>query len=95
MVWYFHLFKKFPQFVVILTVKGFHVINEAEVDGFLLFFFFYFLKFLCFFCDSTNLGNLTSGFSVFSKLSLNICKFFVHILLKPSLKDSEHYFASV
>ena len=87
MVWYSHLFKNFPQFVVIYTVKGFSVVNEAEVDVF--------LEFSCFFNDSTDAGNLISGSSAFSKSSLNIWKFSVHILLKPSLKNFEHYLASV
>ena len=87
MVWYLHLFKNFPQFVVIYTVKGFSVVNEAEVDVF--------LEFSCFFYDPTNVGNLISGSSAFSKSSLCICKFLVHILLKPSLKDFEHYLASM
>ena len=87
MVWYSHLLKNFPQFVVIHPVKGFNVINEAEVDVF--------LEFSRFFYDPTDVGNLISGFSAFSKPSLNIWKFSVHILLKPSLENSEHYFASV
>ena len=74
-VWYFHLLKNFPQFVVIHTVKGFSVVNEAEVDVF--------LEFSCFFYDPTDVGNLISDSSVFSKSSLNIWKFTVHILLKP------------
>ena len=87
MVWYSHLLKNFPQFVVIHTVKGFGVVNEKEVDVF--------LKFSCFFDDSTDVGNLISGSSAFSKPSLNIWKFSVHVLLKPSLENFEHYFASV
>ena len=83
-VWYFHHFKNFPQFVVIHTVKGFSRVNKAEVDVF--------LEFSCFFCDPTDVGNLISASSAFSKSSLNIWKFSVHILLKPNL---EHYFASV
>ena len=86
-VWYYHLFKNFPQFVVIHTVKGFGVVNEAEVDVF--------VEFSCFFCDPTDVGNLISGTSAFSKSSLNIWKFSVHILLKSSLENFEHYFASV
>ena len=86
-VWYSHLLKNFPKFVVMHTVKGFSRVNEAEVDAF--------LEFSCFFYDPTDVGNLISGFSAFSKSSLNIWKFSVHILLKPSLKDFEHYFASV
>ena len=84
MVWYSHLFKNFPQFVVIHTVKGFGVINEADV----------FLDFSYFFYDPTDVGNLISGSSAFSKSSLNIWKFSVHVLLKPSLENFEH-FASV
>ena len=78
-VCYSHLLKNFPQFVVIYTVKGFGIINKAEVDVF--------LEFSCFFDDPTDVGNLTSGSSVFSKSSLNIWKFTVHILLKPGLKN--------
>ena len=84
-VWYSHLLKNFPQFVLIYTVKGFGVVNKAEV----------FLEFLCFFYDLMDVGNLNSGSSAFSKSSLNIWKFSVHILLKPSLENFEHYFASV
>ena len=83
-VWYSHLLKNFPQFVVILTVKGFRVVNEAEVD--------ILLKFSSFCYDPTDVGNLISGSSVFSKSSLNIWKFMVHILLKPVLENFEHYF---
>ena len=79
--------KNFPQFVVIHTVKGFSIVNEAEVDVF--------LEFPCFLCDSTNVGNLISGSSAFSKTSLNLWKFLVHILLKPGLKEFEHYLASM
>ena len=82
-VWCSHLLKNFPQFVVIHTVKGFSTVNGAEVDGF--------LEFPCFFCDPTDVGNLTSGSSAFSKSSLYIWKFSVHVLLKPSSKDFEHY----
>ena len=85
MVWYSHLFKNFPQFVVIHTVKGFSVVNEAEVDVF--------LEFSCFFYDPTDGGNLISGSSAFSKSNLNIWKFSVHVLLKPSLQNFHHYFA--
>ena len=85
MVWYSHLLKNFPQFVVIHTVKGFGIVNEAEVDVFLkLSFFFY---------DSTDVGNLISGSSAFSKFSLSIRKFTVHGLLKPGLENFQHYFA--
>ena len=83
MVWNVHLFKNFPQFVVIHTVKGFSIVNEAEVDVF--------LEFLCFFYDPTDIGDLISGSTAFSKSSLYIWKFSVHILLQPSLKDFEHY----
>ena len=86
-VWYSHLFKNFPQFSVIHTVKGFSIVDDAEID--------IFLEFLCFLYDPANIGNLISGSSAFSKLSLYIWKFLVHILLKPSLKDSEHYLASM
>jgi len=85
--WYFHLLKNFPQFVVVHTVKGFSVVNEAEVDVF--------LELSCFFYDPVDVGNLISGSSAFSKTSFNIWKFSVHILLKPSLENFEHYFASV
>ena len=87
MVWYSHLFKNVPQFVVIYTAKGFNVVNEAEVDVF--------LELSCFFDDPVDVGSLISGSSAFSKSSLNIWKFLVHILLKPSLENFEHYFASV
>ena len=84
-VWYSHLLKNFPQFVVIHTVKWFSVVNEAEVDVF--------LGFACFFFDPTDVGNLISGSSAFSKSSLNTWKFSVHVLLKPSLENFEHHFA--
>ena len=84
--WYSHLFKNFPQFVVIHTVKSFGVVNKA-VDVF--------LEFPCFFHDPTDVGNLISGSSAFSKSSLYIWNFSVHILLKPSLKDFEHHLASM
>ena len=87
MVWYSHLFQNFPQFVVIHTVKGFGIVNNAEVDVF--------LQRSCFFNDPTHVGNLISGSSAFSKSSLNIWKFSVHILLKPGLDDFEHYFTSM
>ena len=87
MVWYSHLFKKFPQFVVIYTVKGFGVVNKAEVDVF--------LEFPCFFSDPMDDGNLISGSSAFSKSSLYIWRFSVHILLKPNLKVFEHYLTSI
>ena len=86
-VWYSHLLKNFPQFVVIHTVKGFDIVNEEEVYGF--------LESSCFFTDPTNASNLISASSAFSKPSLNIWKFSVYILLKPSLENFEHYFASV
>ena len=86
-VWYSHLFKCFPQFVVIHTVKGFSVVNEVELGVF--------LEFSCFFYDSTDVGNLISGSSAFSKSSLNIWRFTVHVLLKPGLENFEHYFTSV
>ena len=85
MVWYSHLLKNFPQLSVTHTVKGFSIVNEADV----------FLEFSCFFYNLTDVGNLISGSSAFSKTSLNIWKFSVHVLLKPSLKDFDHYFASV
>ena len=87
MVWYYHLFKNFPQFVVIHTVKGFSIVNEEEVNVF--------LKFSCIFYDPMNAGNLISGSSAFSKSSLYIWKFSVHIQLNLSLKDLEHYPASM
>ena len=87
MVWYSHLFKNFPQFIVIHTVKGFGLFNKAEVDVF--------LELFCFFDDQMDVGNLISGSSAFSKSSLNIWKFMVHILLKPGLENFEHYFTSV
>ena len=87
MVWYSYLFKNFLQFVVIHTVKGFGTVNKAEVDVF--------LELSCFFDDPTDVGNLTSDSSGFSKLSLNIWKFMVHILLKLGLGNFEHYFTSL
>ena len=86
MVCYSHLLKNF-QFVVIHTVKGFGIVNEAEVDVF--------LELSCFFNDPMDIGNLISGSSDFSKSSLNIWKFLVHVLLKSGLKNFEHYLASV
>ena len=86
-VWYCHLFQNFPQFIVIHTVKGFGIVNKAEVDVF--------LELSCFFHDPADVGNLISGSSAFSKTSLNIWKFTVHILLKPGLENLEHYFASM
>ena len=79
MVWYYHLFKNLSQFVVIHTVKGFGIVNEAELDVF--------LEFSCFFDDLRDVGNLISGSSAFSKSSLNIWKLMVHVLLKPSLQN--------
>ena len=76
-VWYSHLFQNFPQFIVINTVKGFDIVNKAEIGVS--------LELSCFFDDPTDVGNLISGSSTFSKSSLNICKFLVHILLKPGL----------
>ena len=87
MVCYSHLFKNFPQFVIIHTVKEFGVVNEAEVD--------IFLEFSCFLYDPTDVASLISGFSGFSKSSLNIWKFSVHVLLKPSLENFEYYSASM
>ena len=87
LVWYSPLFKNFLQFVVIHTVKGFSVVNEAEVVVF--------LELSCFFYDPMDVGNLISGSSAFLKSSLNIWKFTIHILLKPGLENFEHYFASM
>ena len=87
MVWYSHLFQNFPQFVVIHTVKGFGIVNEAEID--------IFLELSCFFYDPMDVGNLISGAPAFSKSSLNIWKFMVNVLLKPGLENFEHYFASM
>ena len=86
-VWYFQLLKNLPQFVVIHTVKGFGVVDKAKVDVF--------WEFFCFFDDATDVGNFISGSSVFSKTSLNIWKFTVHIMLKPGLENFEHYFTSM
>ena len=86
MVWYSHLFKNFPEFVMIHTVKGFSIINKVEVDVF--------LELSCFFDDPTDVGNLISGSSAFSKSSLNIWEFTVHVLLKPGVENFEHYFAA-
>ena len=77
----------FPQFIVIHTVKGFGIVNKAEIDVF--------LELFCFLDDPTDVGNLTSGSSVFSKSCLKIWKFTVHVLLKPGLENFEHYFTSV
>ena len=86
-VWYSHLLKNFPPFVVIHTVKGFDIVNKAEID--------IFLEVSCFFNDPADVGNLISASSAFSKTNLNIWKFTVHVLLKPSLENFEHYFTSV
>ena len=87
MVWYSHLFQDFPQFLVIHAVKDFGIVNKAEVDVF--------LELSCFFDAPVDVGNLISGSSAFSKTSLNIKKFMVHVLLKPGLENFEHYFTSV
>ena len=87
MVWYSHLLKNFPQVVVIHTVKGFGIVNKAEIDVF--------LELSCFFSDLTDVGNLISGSSAFSKASLNIWKFTVHVLLKTGLENFEHNFISM
>ncbi|XDC72107.1 hypothetical protein R6Z07F_003280 [Ovis aries] len=87
LVWYSHLFQNFSQFIVIHTVKGFGIVNKAEIDVF--------LELSCFFHDPADVGNLISGSSAFSKTTLNIWKFTVHVLLKPGLENFEHYFTSV
>ena len=87
MVWYSHLFQNFPQFIVIHTVKGFGIVNKAEINVL--------LELSCFFDDLADVGNLISGSSAFSKTSLNMWDFMVHVLLKPGLENFEHYFASV
>ena len=87
MLWYSHLFQNFPQFIVIQTVKGFGIVNKAEIDVF--------LELSCFFYDPVDVGNLISGSSAFSKTSLNTWKFTVHVLLKPGLENFEHYFTSM
>ena len=87
MVWYSHLFKNFSQFLVIHTVKGLGIVKKAEVDVF--------LELSCFLDDAMDVGNLISGSSAFSKSNLNIWKFMVHVLLKPSLENFEDCFASV
>ena len=84
MLWYSHLFQNFPQFIVIHTVKGFGIVNKAEIDVF--------LELSCFFDDPEDVGNLISGSSAFSKTSLNIWKFMVHLLLKPGLENFKHHF---
>ena len=86
-VWYSHLFQNFPQFIVSPIVKGFGIVNKAEIDDF--------LELSCFFDDPVDVGNLISGSSAFSKTSLNIWKFTVHILMKPGLENFKHHFTSV
>ena len=86
-VWYSHLLKNFPQFVVIHTVKGFDIVSKAEVDVF--------LELSCFFDDPTDVCNLISDSSAFSKSSLNIWKFTVQVLLNPGLENFEHHFGSL
>ena len=86
-VWYFHLFQNFLQFIVIHTVKGFGIVNKAEIDVF--------LEVSWFFDDPADVGNLIPGSSIFSRYSLNIWKFMVHVLLKPGLENFEHYFTSM
>ena len=86
-VWYFHLFQNFPQYVVIHTLKGFGIVNKAQVDAF--------LELSCFIYDTMDVGNWISGSTAFSKSSLNIWKFPVHVLLKPGLDNFEHYFTNV
>ena len=87
MVWSSHLLKNFPQFIVIHTVKGFGIVKKAEIDVF--------LELACFFHDPADVGNLISGSSAFSKFTLYTWKFSIHVVLKPSLKDFEHYLASM
>ena len=87
MVWYSHHLKNSPQFILIHAVKGFGIVNKAEIDVF--------LELSCFFDDPADVGNLSSGSSAFSKTSFNIWNFMVHILLKPGLDSFEHYFASM
>src|SRR5574337_280227 len=86
-VWYSHLFQNCPQFIVIHTVKGFDIVNKAEIDVF--------LELSCFFHDPADVGNLISSSSSFSKTRLNIRKFTVYILLMPGLENFEHYFTGV
>ena len=87
MVWYSHLFQNFQQFIVIHTVKGFGIVNKAEIDVF--------LELSCFVDDPVDADNLISGSSASSKTSLNIWKFTVHVLLKPGLENFEHYYTSM
>ena len=86
-MWYSNVLQNFPQFIVIHTVEGFGIVNKAEIDVF--------LELSCFFNDPTDVGNLISGSSAFSKTSFNIWNFSVHVLLKPDLENFEHYFTSV
>ena len=86
-VWYSHLFKNFPQFIVIRTVKGFGMVNKTEIDVF--------LELSCFFDNPVDFGNLISSSSAFSKSNLNIWKFLIHVLLRAGLENFEHYFTSV
>ena len=87
MVWYSHLFQNFPQFIVIYTIKAFGIVNKAEIDVF--------LELSCFFDDPADVGNLISGSSAFSKTSLDIWYFTIHVLLKPVLENFEYYFTSL
>ena len=87
MAGYPHLFQNFPEFVVVHIVKGFGIVNKAEIDAF--------LELSCFFDDPADVDNLVSGSSAFSKTSLNIWKFMVHVLLKPDLENFKHYFTSM
>ena len=87
MVWHSHLFKSFPQFAMIHTVKGFSIVNETEVDVF--------LEFTCFLYDPANVSNLISGSSVFSKPSLDIWTFLAHVMMKPTMQDFKHDLTSV
>ena len=87
MICYSHLLQNFPQFIVIHTVDGFGIVNKEKINVF--------LELSCFFDDPADVGNLISGSSAFSKTSLNIWKFMVHVLLKPGLENLEHYFTSV
>ena len=86
-VWYYHFFQNFPQFIVIHTDEGFGLVNKTEIDDF--------LELSCFFNDPVDIDNLISGSSAFSKTSLKIWKFLVHVSLKPGLENFEHYFTSV
>ena len=87
MVWYTHFFQNFPQFIVIHTVKGFGIVNKAEIEAF--------VELSCFFHDPADIGSLISGSSAFSKTSLNIWNFTVQVLVKPGLENFEHYLTSV